>query len=262
MDFHRISRRDCVKVLLWSTCVSWVAGQRWTSPMAAEVTAAATEPDAVFRFRLADFPALDSAGGSVRFGGSSITSYFQDGIERTQAAGIFPTFFVNRPTSAPNYVALAAECTHEGCIIDILASGIHVCPCHGSRFSAVGKRLRTPAMANLPTYDLLVEPDGVLAVILPGSIDGVILRFDAIPLAISEGLKRLKISFSSFSGMTYEVRFKPFGQEDAEVVPHSITDAGAADSDSVGGIDDVLVVYVDAPLKDGVFQVAIVVTEV
>ena len=117
-------------------------------------------------------------------------------------------------------------------------------------------------MADLPTYDLLVEPNGVLAVILPGSIDGVILRFDALPLVVSQGRRRLKISFSSFSGMTYEVRFKPFGLKEAQIVPHSLTDTGAADSTSVGGIDDVLDVYVDAPLSDGVFQVAIVVTEV
>lgn len=262
MDHRLITRRNCVKTILWTTCVSWLAGKRWSSPIAAELTASASSPDAVFRLNPADFPALGSAGGSIRFGGSAITSYFDNGVERTQAGSIFPTFFVNRPTAAQTFVAHAAECTHEGCIIDALADGVHVCPCHGSRFNATGKRLSGLAMGNLPKYTVIAEPNGVLAVILPGSIDVVLLNFEAAQTTVAPGSNRLRISFPSYSGMTYEVRYRSFDRKVEKAVPHSGTPTGAAESPTVAGIDDTLEVYIDAPAQDGMIQVGIVITEV
>jgi nitrite reductase/ring-hydroxylating ferredoxin subunit len=216
----------------------------------------------VFRLNISDFPALASAGGSVRFGGSEITSYFQNGVERTQAASIFPTFFVNRPTSAQTFVSHAAECTHEGCIIDSLVNSVHVCPCHGSRFNNTGRRLSGPANSDLPKYEVVAEPNGVLAVILPGSMEVVLLQFEAAQTVVPPGANRLKISFPSYSGMTYEVRYRSFDRLVNNVVPHADTPTGAADSLSVGGIDDILNVYIDAPPQDGMIQVGIVITEV
>jgi cytochrome b6-f complex iron-sulfur subunit len=45
--------------------------------------------------------------------------------------------------------ALDAHCPHLGCRIDRAAAGELVCPCHGSRFDAAGKRTGGPAAGDL-----------------------------------------------------------------------------------------------------------------
>ncbi|MFZ2102615.1 MAG: ubiquinol-cytochrome c reductase iron-sulfur subunit [Oricola sp.] len=52
----------------------------------------------------------------------------------------------------PEWVVVAANCTHLGCIPKVVetgAEGWH-CPCHGSVFDMTGRILRGPAAINLP----------------------------------------------------------------------------------------------------------------
>lgn len=53
--------------------------------------------------------------------------------------------------SASSYAAFSSTCTHAGCQVSLPnASGVIVCPCHGSKFDSSGKLLRGPARRDLP----------------------------------------------------------------------------------------------------------------
>ena len=54
-------------------------------------------------------------------------------------------------SSASTYAAFSSTCTHAGCQVPVPnASGVIVCPCHGSRFDATGKVTKGPARRDLP----------------------------------------------------------------------------------------------------------------
>jgi nitrite reductase/ring-hydroxylating ferredoxin subunit len=56
-------------------------------------------------------------------------------------------------TGQDTFVALGATCTHQTCTITGFASGMYVCPCHGSEFSLAGQVLRGPAQSPLSQYN-------------------------------------------------------------------------------------------------------------
>ena len=54
--------------------------------------------------------------------------------------------------------AVSRTCTHLGCRVNFLEDQQLIeCPCHQSRFSAQGKRLRGPAERDLPVYEVAVQ---------------------------------------------------------------------------------------------------------
>ena len=54
-------------------------------------------------------------------------------------------------SSASTYTAFSSTCTHKGCQVPLPnASGVIICPCHGSRFDSAGKLLKGPAQRDLP----------------------------------------------------------------------------------------------------------------
>ena len=59
--------------------------------------------------------------------------------------------------------AISLICTHLGCVVGRQASKF-VCPCHGSKFDAVGKVTAGPAPKALPWLKILQRPDGKLVV--------------------------------------------------------------------------------------------------
>jgi Rieske Fe-S protein len=60
--------------------------------------------------------------------------------------------------------AFSATCTHQGCQVSGVRSGLIVCPCHGSRFDAkTGAVVNGPASRALPRVDVTVEGDTVYA---------------------------------------------------------------------------------------------------
>ncbi len=61
------------------------------------------------------------------------------------------------------YAAVAAVCTHLGCIVAPGPDGFS-CPCHGSRFSHDGRVTKGPAPSPLTWYELSLAPDGQLVV--------------------------------------------------------------------------------------------------
>jgi Rieske Fe-S protein len=61
------------------------------------------------------------------------------------------------------YAAVAAVCTHLGCIVAPTADGF-ACPCHGSRFSQEGRVVQGPAPSPLAWFELSLAPDGQIVV--------------------------------------------------------------------------------------------------
>jgi Rieske Fe-S protein len=69
---------------------------------------------------------------------------------------------VTQPT-AGEFKAFTSICTHQGCEVSRVESGVISCPCHGSRFSAAdGSVARGPAAAPLAEVAVTVEGDQIL----------------------------------------------------------------------------------------------------
>ena len=64
---------------------------------------------------------------------------------------------------AEGFAAVAAVCTHLGCIVSATPDGFE-CPCHGSRFARDGRVVRGPAPSPLMWYELSLAPDGQIVV--------------------------------------------------------------------------------------------------
>jgi thiosulfate dehydrogenase (quinone) large subunit len=99
--------------------------------------------------------------GAVRLGPSSAL--------RTDAAAVYrdpgdgsPDIVVRH--SDGSLAAFSAVCTHAGCQVEF-ASGMLVCPCHGSEFSASsGAVVRGPAVTPLPTRRVIERRGSIYAV--------------------------------------------------------------------------------------------------
>ncbi len=60
------------------------------------------------------------------------------------------------------FYAISSVCTHLGCIAERAEDGQFHCPCHGSKFDAVGNVKGGPAPKGLVWAELSVSPEGWL----------------------------------------------------------------------------------------------------
>lgn len=68
-----------------------------------------------------------------------------------------PAIVVTQPESSV-YKAFTAICPHQGCLVDEVVDNEIICPCHGSRFSAVdGAVLVGPATEGLAPEPIVVQ---------------------------------------------------------------------------------------------------------
>ncbi|GHI09298.1 hypothetical protein AQI88_31545 [Streptomyces cellostaticus] len=68
---------------------------------------------------------------------------------------------VTQPT-AGTYKAFSSKCTHQGCAVGSVASGVIVCPCHNSHFSVEdGSVKQGPATQALPAAKITVSGDEI-----------------------------------------------------------------------------------------------------
>ncbi len=56
--------------------------------------------------------------------------------------------------------AVSRRCPHLGCTVRPSPDGTLVCPCHGSRFDALGRRERGPATADLTPLQVSRDGEG------------------------------------------------------------------------------------------------------
>lgn len=59
--------------------------------------------------------------------------------------------------------AVSLICTHLGCVVQVKEKGF-ACPCHGSKYDAMGKVIGGPAPRPLPWYKISLSIDGSLVV--------------------------------------------------------------------------------------------------
>ncbi|MEU8402989.1 Rieske (2Fe-2S) protein [Nonomuraea sp. NPDC048892] len=63
--------------------------------------------------------------------------------------------------SAGKFRAFSAVCTHQGCTVSDVSSGMINCPCHGSMFWLDGKVMGGPATKPLPEVPIRVDGDTI-----------------------------------------------------------------------------------------------------
>ena len=66
--------------------------------------------------------------------------------------------------------ALSLVCTHNPCNLKLQSDHLR-CPCHGAKFSLLGKVLRGPARRPLPHYNLRVDEEGWVIVDFGSTVD-------------------------------------------------------------------------------------------
>jgi cytochrome b6-f complex iron-sulfur subunit len=73
-----------------------------------------------------------------------------------EARAVYPAAVVEGMASG--FVALSPVCTHQGCQVPYCSSsGWFECPCHGSRYDAIGEQRRGPAPRGLDHYAVTVN---------------------------------------------------------------------------------------------------------
>lgn len=89
-------------------------------------------------------------------------------LDEVPLGGAAPVTIDRRPAvvarpSEHVVVAFSALCTHRGCQVRVQGATLQ-CPCHGSRFDALtGAVLRGPATAPLPSIEVHLDGDEVVA---------------------------------------------------------------------------------------------------
>ena len=70
------------------------------------------------------------------------------------------------PDGTQNWVIVSANCTHLGCVPQVVENGAEgwYCPCHGSVFDMTGRILRGPAASNLPNPPFVFASESTLVI--------------------------------------------------------------------------------------------------
>lgn len=76
-----------------------------------------------------------------------------------QPEGLSAPLLIQRKEDA-SYHALLMECTHKQCTISLAGEKL-VCPCHGSEFSLEGKVIKSPAEADLKTFNVIEDESNI-----------------------------------------------------------------------------------------------------
>jgi Rieske Fe-S protein len=243
-----LSRRDVIKTILVTSAFSIIENKLWAAKIVGEVTANAIDPNVgVARILLSPLTALNTNGGSVRLGSSSLIGDLP--------RGAFYPVIINR-VSATEYVTVESACLHEGAVVGKLSGGVNgrmTCPRHGSQYDIRGKCTLGPA------------PVGVSLLSYPTTISNGVLLIQMIDQGFSftqqqvlnVNEQRLALSWDALDQVEYEIRFRPNFSTEPTPVNSSLTLAGGFTSTFVPGLTNggTRTVYVQP--QDGFFQVAI-----
>lgn len=102
-----------------------------------------------------------SAAASVASGGASVAQVADIPV----GGGVIlddPAVVITQPAEG-DVKAFTAICTHQGCLVSEVVDNEIVCPCHGSRFSALdGSVVTGPATTGLSAAGVAVEGGSVV----------------------------------------------------------------------------------------------------
>ena len=223
----------------------------WLASMLAEIGHAAPRP-AVLRLRVADYPSLLSAGGSVQIQFNTIPSLQKPlTLSRLSFASDSP------------FYAVDTYCPHSGCTVAKYnaAEGLMRCPCHGSTYDIQGRRLGGPTPSDLRRFEVESFTQNYqlyVAVTIPD----LALQIDSISVhSRVAGSTRYRLTFAVTAGVEYEVFFQASLQGAPTRIPFSLTPAGAATQTRLFANDwGDRTVYVDSGSQTGFFLVNMVLT--
>ncbi|MBL9139438.1 MAG: Rieske 2Fe-2S domain-containing protein [Verrucomicrobiales bacterium] len=233
-------RRRFLRTLLWGSAVSMVARFPWQGTAVAGVTPLAPGEPGLLRLRLADFPSLSGAFGSVRLGFTNLN-----------VGGPLRPFIVSKDGDA--IFVVSAVCTHASCVIPAFSSTkTSTCSCHGSRFSANGSVLRGPATEPLTEYEATLEESGLLTIVIP--------EFTGFQVAVSQvmsaSVNRVGVTFTGVRGVEYEIRSRTHLADPGTVRSFAVVEAGAANQTIHRGTGAEVTLFVDRDGGSGFLTVA------
>ena len=109
-------------------------------------------------------PATSAASGSAGSGSGSADAVASL-TDVPVGGGVIiedPAVVITQP-AAGEVKAFTAICTHQGCLVGSVANNEIICPCHGSRFSALdGSVITGPAQAPLEAVGFNLEGDSIV----------------------------------------------------------------------------------------------------
>ncbi|MCC7377160.1 MAG: Rieske 2Fe-2S domain-containing protein [Verrucomicrobiales bacterium] len=230
-----MGRRGFFRTVMLGTAVSMVSRFPWQGMAVASVAQPSPGAPGVLRLRLADFPSLSGAFGSVRLGFTNLN-----------VGGPLQPFILSKDGDA--IFVVSAVCTHAGCIIPAFSSTKSTtCPCHGSRFSASGAVLRGPATERLPEYEATLDEQGFVTIVVPE-----FLGFEVtISQVLSGDARRVMLEFLGERGVDYEVRARANAAEAGTVKSFALTPAGAANQTTFRGTGVAAKLYVEQDAAGG-----------
>ena len=100
-------------------------------------------------------------GAKLMIRNEALASLQAGGVLEVRPGDPFAPFLLTR--HGDELRAIAAKCTHKGCIVGHdAASGEWICPCHDSRFAADGSVIEGPAKAALAPIPMQAKTDGIV----------------------------------------------------------------------------------------------------
>ena len=228
----QMNRRGALRTLAFASVCGGACGVgpgRW---FLSEVQAGET---AVFRMSFDDFPQLKNSYGSVRLKVPGIPS---------SSSQIVVTRMPDN-----KFYAVTAKCPHNGVAVNPFKKGVGLlCPAHGSKFEANGKKVNGPARSSLKSYKATYNGSAAVSVEFPDLGYSVATEF------VEAGAGgRVKLEFQTLSGMDYSVQVRSTvnGGGSAKA-KFSLTPGGSLNKSSIGGDGNTVRLYI-APTEDAGF---------
>jgi Rieske Fe-S protein len=182
---HATTRRHFVKQFTLGTVVTTLAGQTTVS----RVLGALQDEDTsgILTVKLADFPVLNVANGSIRINLHPVVGNGQPGRW-------YPVILTRGNVPGTTFFPLEGRCTHEECILRWYGwnnTTYIACHCHESRFRRNGTVLAGPAVDPLTAYTYTF--DGAAVHI---KVPGLYHKVDVAPAQTAVGA-RLRLDFEA-----------------------------------------------------------------
>jgi Rieske Fe-S protein len=245
------SRRQFVRTFAFGS-ISVMAGPPWVATLVATLFGEnnASAADGQLNLQLSNFPALQQTMGSVRVTVNPISGSYPTG-------NFYPVVITRG--NGNTFYAVSSQCPHRACVTGAYDSGAGaiVCPCHGSMFDVDGTYISGPAQTSLTRLAINFDGVNTIRVTVPG------LGYSITTYALISGTSpRIRLDFSTFPQVQYEVRFRQNATDAWSVVLFATTSSGAANNSYLTGDGTNKSVYVNRTTPAGFYSVAIRVIEV